>query len=249
MLRAAQAQQKALAQKRWAHLRACMQQYHTIRFLQKEANMRANRTQSGRIERQASSVLDWANFKKCWSDTAGEGPSADELDSVQKQARTAALTMLTMLLVDGVPEGILMGFMAAAGNLGVTFILSLSIANFPEAFAGGVLMQEGRFSKVEIIGAWGGLAILVSLLAGVSCYLLLKLNPGYSGGHETPFAIQILIALMEGLAGGAMISGIAACMLPEAYERRDKKAAIHKTGGFLCTVGFLLSVAIKVCLG
>jgi len=249
MLRQMEGQRKLMAQKRWAHLREAMKKYHVVRYMQKITQFR--QTQKQQIGRQSFKEMNrefWDQMKRAWGQTNDSGPNPEELSQIQKDNRAAALNMLAMLSVDGVPEGILMGFMAAGGSLGVTFIISLFIANFPEAFAGGVLMMEGGFDTLQILAMWGGLMLLVASCAGTSCYMLLWLNPTYTGGHSAPLSIQILVAITEGLAGGAMISGIAACMLPEAYERRDKKGAIVLSGGFLCTFGFLLSLGIKIVL-
>lgn len=253
LMRQVESHRKLMAQKRWAHLREAMKKYHVVRYMQKmtqeskEASGRADKADTKRSTTNLN-VQFWDSMKQAWGQTNDSGPNPEELNHIQKENRAAALNMLAMLSVDGVPEGILMGFMAAGGSLGVTFIISLFIANFPEAFAGGVLMLEGGFNTMQIISMWTGLMLLVSSCAGISCHMLLWLNPTYTGGHSAPLSIQILVALTEGLAGGAMISGIAACMLPEAYERRDKKGAIVLSGGFLCTFGFLLSLGIKIVL-
>jgi zinc transporter ZupT len=248
MMRLAEGQKRVIAQKRWAHLREAMKKYHVIRYMQKTSSMRMGKNPTSSMTTSMKGDF-LKHLAKAFKDTDDCGPSQKELDETQEEARKAAMTMYTMLLIDGVPEGILMGFMAAGGSLGVTFIISLAIANFPEAFAGGVLMQQGGVPIVQILGMWGGLACLVASLAGIACYGLLYFNPEYTGGHNVPFNVQFLVAVMEGLAGGAMISGISACMLPEAYERRDKKGHILLSGGFLCTFGFLLSVGIKIGLG
>lgn len=257
-LRQLKAQNQAKAKARWKHIREAIKKYHIIKHWNEQAGKtrKASMTQLDGADMDAAppwihgdkNKQVWANLTKAFKETVDAGPSEEQLSQFQKQNRAAALTMLTMLIVDGVPEGILMGFMAASGNLGLTFIVSLSIANFPEAFAGGVMMEMGGFPRSLIIGAWASLMLLVGSLAGFSCYLLLWMNPTYHGGHDVPFTIQILVATMEGMAGGAMISGISACMLPEAFERRDKKAGIVFSNGFLTTFGFLLSVCIKISL-
>jgi len=241
MLRSLKIQEQAKARARWAHLRAALKQMMVIRYLQKQAAAR-------RTSREETTSW-WDSMKEAFRETREHAPNEEELSQLQRQNRTAALTMLLMLVVDGVPEGILMGFLAAAGNLGVTFVVSLMIANFPEAFAGGVMMEMGGFSRPQILCMWGGLALLVGSLAGLSCHLLLLANPDFTGGHHVPLNIQILVATMEGMAGGAMISGISGWMLPEAFERRDKHSSILLSNGFLCTFGFLLSVGIKIALG
>jgi ZIP family zinc transporter len=189
--------------------------------------------------------LVWENMKKAWRDTTDSGPNPEKLDEIAKRSRAAAMTMLIMLIVDGIPEGILLGFMAAKGALGPAFVLSLVIANFPEGFAGGQLMNMAQIPLLQIFIAWAGPMLLTASGAAIACHMLLWLSPP-AGGHSTPYSIQVMVAAIEGVAGGAMISGIAATMLPEAYERRDKKGGILGSGGFLCTLGFLLAFGIKI---
>lgn len=262
MMREMQFQEKVKARARWAQLREAIKQLGIIKFLKHEADASRKLESDGACDSARSSgslpegsMRDpkrkawFLAFKDAFSKKRGEvGITPKELSEMQLKNRSAAMTMLTMLLVDGIPEGILMGFMAAAGNLGVTFVLSLLVANFPEAYAGGVMMLNGGFSRPAIVGMWGGLTLLTGSLSGAACYLLLWANPSYTGGHDVPFSIQVLVCVMEGMAGGAMVSGIAACMLPEAFERRDHNASITQSSGFLCLAGFLLAVSMKLAL-
>jgi len=251
MLRKTEEHNRKMAQKRWNHMREMMKKYHIINFLQKQAE--ARKLTDGTAQRRKSLHVQKAkdmfqSLKKAWEDTKDSGPDPEEQSDFAKSSRKAAMSMLIMLIVDGIPEGILMGFMLASGTLGFTFVLSLVIANFPEGFAGGVLMDSAKIPYIQIILAWSLPMMLTAVGAGIACYMLLWLVPTYSGGHHQPYSIQVLVALTEGIAGGAMISGIAATMLPEAFERRDKKGGILGSGGFLCTFGFLLSFGIKIVL-
>lgn len=173
--------------------------------------------------------------------------SAEEM----QHAKGVALALFLGLLVDGVPEGILMGFLSAEGHLTAVLIVSLFIANFPEAFSSASLLIQADMSYSSIVGMWTGLCILVGSLGGMSCYLLLWVFPkfGHGGHHELPLEVKIGIALVEGFTGGAMIACISAVMLPEAFERADKTGPISSQSGFLCTLGFLFSVALKAVFG
>merc|ERR1719440_1663924 len=93
-------------------------------------------------------------------------------DDVQ-HAKSVALALFLGLLVDGVPEGVLMGFLSAEGHLTPVLIISLFVANFPEAFSSASLLIQAKMSTSKIIGMWTGLCLLVGCLSGLSCYLLL----------------------------------------------------------------------------
>jgi len=173
-------------------------------------------------------------------------------------AKSVALALFLGLLVDGLPEGVLMGFLAAEGHLTPVLIVSLFVANFPEAFSSASLLIQAEMSKVTIIGMWTGLCIVVGCLSGASCYLLLLFFPtfGEGGGHsDLPMTVLLGISLVEGLTGGAMISCISSVMLPEAFYRnkeidgKKNDGPFYAQTGFLCTAGFLLSVALKAVFG
>jgi hypothetical protein len=174
-------------------------------------------------------------------------------DADTKHAKSVAFALFLGLLVDGVPEGILMGFLSAEGHLTPVLIISLFVANFPEAFSSASLLIQAQMSIPKIIGMWSGLCLLVGSLGGLSCYLLLLWFPkfGSKGSHEEalPMSALIGIALTEGITGGAMIACISSVMLPEAFERAGKTGAFYAQSGFWCCSGFLLSVALKALFG
>lgn len=170
-----------------------------------------------------------------------------------QHAKSVAFALFLGLLVDGVPEGVLMGFLAAEGHLTPVLIISLFIANFPEAFSSSSLLIQAQMSVPKIIGMWTGLCTLVGCLAGFSCWALLKTYPDFAKAgleqQSLPVPVLLGIALVEGLTGGAMIACIAAVMLPEAFERGGKGGHFYTSSGFMCTSGFLLSATLKATVG
>merc|ERR1719197_417419 len=81
-------------------------------------------------------------------------------------ASTLAFGMFVGVLADGLPEAILIGFLASAGNLSLMFVLSLFIANFPESFSASSIMSEHQtFSSSMIIFMWSVPCLLPALLA------------------------------------------------------------------------------------
>merc|ERR1719159_599988 len=106
----------------------------------------------------------------------GEAQALHDPKEVQR-AKSVAFALFLGLLVDGVPEGILMGFLSAEGHLTPVLIISLFVANFPEAFSSASLLMEAQMGYGTIIGMWTGLCLLVGCLCGASCYLLLSMYP------------------------------------------------------------------------
>jgi len=159
-----------------------------------------------------------------------------------------AYAMFLGLLVDGIPESILLGFLAAENSLSLVLVLSLFVANFPEAFSSASLMKENNVSLMKIMGMWTFLMLMTGILAALACAGLLYFAGEAAAAGHMPFHIAMVIAVVEGIAGGAMIACIAAVMLPEAFGRKHESSLLMDPG-FLCTAGFLVAVLIKVIGG
>lgn len=170
---------------------------------------------------------------------------ADVDPDMAQKGNNVAFALFLGLLVDGVPEGILMGFLAAEGHLSSVLVVSLLVANFPEAFSSASLMIQGGIAIPIIVSMWTGLCLMVGVLAGISAYLLQLYFPSYPAGN-LPHALLLFVAGVQGITGGAMISCIATVMLPEAFSRGGGRAdTLLLSSGFLCTAGFLTAVSMK----
>lgn len=162
-------------------------------------------------------------------------------------AKALAMSLFLGLVIDGVPECMLMGFLAAEDRLTMVLVISLIVANYPEAFSSASLLKRARISNGAIVGLWTGLMLGVGIFCGITCYVLLLAFPDYGrGGAKLPLPILIFTSFVEGVAGGAMITLIAAVILPEAMEKASKTGPIYHRSGFCCALGFLLSVGLKV---
>merc|ERR1719389_1341612 len=138
-----------------------------------------------------------------------------------KGASSLALGMLAGIMADGIPESILIGFLASKGSISTMFIVSLFIANFPESFSSASLMKEHQtFSTVSIIGLWALPCFMTGTLAALACYCV-------------PVEVQeltvvlIIAAVIEGLAGGMMLAMIASVMLPQAFNMAKENPVWH----------------------
>jgi len=178
--------------------------------------------------------------------------SADDDEEAKKEkaekGMRLAYAMFLGLLVDGIPESILLGFLAAENSLSLVLVLSLFVANFPEAFSSASLMKENNVSLMKIMGMWTFLMLMTGILAALACAGLLYFAGEAAAAGHMPFHIAMVIAVVEGIAGGAMIACIAAVMLPEAFGRKHESSLLMDPG-FLCTAGFLVAVLIKVIGG
>lgn len=163
--------------------------------------------------------------------------------------RAVALSLYAGLVIDGLPEGVLMGFLAAEGHFSLVFAVSVFISQFPEAFVAASLFRKAGMKSSTMLAMWGGLCLVSVILAGLSCAMLLRVYPGYAHGEELPTRPAIAVALTEGVTGGAMLACISSTMLPEALERTGKDTHVFLSSGFLCASGFLLAVVLKAVGG
>jgi len=161
--------------------------------------------------------------KKLKEDMHGEG---------KKSPLLVGMATWLGVFIDGLPEGVLLGFLAAERHLSIALVVSLFLANFPEAFSSASLLRQARKPVWAIMGMWTSLFVITAALAALAAFLF---PPG-----DVSFHWKLIIATTEGVAGGAMLACIAAVMLPEAYQMQGD------TIGLLAVAGFLVSVLVKV---
>jgi len=154
-----------------------------------------------------------------------------------------AFSMFIGILADGVPESILIGFLASEGKLSIGFICAIFIANFPESFSSGSLLsgKEG-FTTAKIVALWTFPFVMTGCLAALAAWLV---PPEDTKTEE----IKMFSAGIEGIASGMMLAMIGSVMLPEAYQMAHSEQGHGDFPGFVCVVGFLFSVSLKVLGG
>lgn len=150
-----------------------------------------------------------------------------------------ALSMWLGVAMDGVPESMLIGFITNEKAMTVAFLVSIFIANFPEAFASASMLHAKGMSTKAILAMWGSLCIFTSFLAGMASFLL----PTDIHASENAESIHLFGSAIEGLAGGAMLAMVCATMLPEAFKVGGQWS------GLVAVLGFLSSCSVKVAFG
>jgi CRP-like cAMP-binding protein len=129
------------------------------------------------------------------------------------------------LLLDGIPESLVIG--ATAGAIQVSFIVGIALSNYPEALSSSVGMREQDFRWRSIALLWGTVVVVTGVGAAIGSVVFLQ-------APEQAFAV------VEGLAAGAMLTVITQTMMPEA---------LHRSGGFVglaALAGFLFTTAVGV---
>jgi ZIP family zinc transporter len=175
----------------------------------------------------------------------GDAKPNDENGEVAHQTPDksgVAISIWLGILIDGVPESMLIGFMQSEGELSVAFIVAVFVANFPEAMSASSLMYKGGDSLCKIMCMWNVLFVGTGLIA----FLTSLVFPGHCKTKderticEFPSHVNFIASASEGLAGGAMMACISTAMLPEAYESGGDFAG-------LCTLlGFLTALFVKL---
>ncbi len=135
-------------------------------------------------------------------------------------AQGAPIAIWLGLLLDGIPESLVIG--ATAGAIRVSFIAGIALSNYPEALASSVGMREQSFAWRNIALLWGTVVLVTGVGAAVG-----------SGVFEQ--TSEQVFAVVEGLAAGAMLTVITQTMMPEALHRAGGFVGLTALGGFLVT--------------
>ena len=130
-------------------------------------------------------------------------------------------------LLDGIPEGIVLGLSLLGGTgVGVPILTAIFISNVPEGLSSAAGMKRAGRSFGFVFRVWGGIAAATGLAGLLGCLLL----------QDAPVE---LIAAVTAVAAGAILTMVADTMIPEAFERT------HLYVGLIATVGFALSFSLQ----
>jgi CRP-like cAMP-binding protein len=175
--------------------------------------------------------------------TDGSIPSSDQLQRARLDHSGAPLAIWLGILLDGIPESFVIGAgvftmlqIKAQSVGGVTFgavvpytlIAGLFLSNFPEALASSANMRLQGWGKSRIFILWFSLMVITAAGAGLGFLLADNI------GHTT-------LIFAEGLAAGAMLTMIAAAMIPEAVHMGNANVVgLGTLAGFLSAICFKL---------
>ena len=141
---------------------------------------------------------------------------------------SAALAIWLGILIDGIPESLVIGMLAAsARGMSMAFIAGVFLANLPEAMSSAVSMKSNGMRVDKIMLMWGSICVIT----GIGAFFGATLIPQ----HPTDTVFMIVIGI-ESLAAGAMLTMIAETMLPEAYEQGGSIVGLSTLAGFLATL-------------
>jgi len=158
-----------------------------------------------------------------------------EAQVAPNRAQNVAMSMWLGVTLDGIPESVMMGFMAKKDRLTNVLVLSIFIANFPEAFSAASMLKSHNMNSWKIMLMWCSIFINTGLLAMVGWAIMPSHMEDDSPSEK---AMDIITGVMEGITGGAMMAMTSTAMLPEAFH------GAGTLSGLLFVSGFLVSVAV-----
>ncbi|MGA5760584.1 ZIP family metal transporter [Nonomuraea bangladeshensis] len=130
-------------------------------------------------------------------------------------------------LLDGVPESVVLGLsLLGGGDIGLAVVAAVFISNVPEGLSSAAGMKRAGRGPGYVFGIWGGIALASGLAAMLGNLALESASPA-------------TIAVIMGVAAGAILAMVADTMIPEAFENA------HMLTGLITTVGFLTAFAVE----
>ncbi|MBV8799313.1 MAG: ZIP family zinc transporter [Alphaproteobacteria bacterium] len=129
-------------------------------------------------------------------------------------------------LLDGIPESVVLGVsLLAGGGVSLPMFAAIFLSNFPEGLSSAIGMRKAGRSAGYIFGLWTAIAVVSGLASLAGAAFL---------GHAPP----TVLALVNAVAAGALLTMVSDTMLPEAVEGE------HGATGLLVVIGLLLAFAI-----
>ena len=143
------------------------------------------------------------------------------------QAGGVALAIVLGIVLDGIPESIVIGVGLLNGEgVGLAMLVAVFLSNLPEAIAATTGLSTAGWPRTRLWLLW--LAVVsVSALASLAGYAFFE--------DASPNTLAFVLAF----AGGAILTMLADTMMPEAFEQSGKLAGVCTTLGF--AVAFSIS--------
>jgi ZIP family zinc transporter len=152
---------------------------------------------------------------------------ADRKHSGGRQAEGSPLAIVLGIVLDGIPESIVLGLtIVVSGSVSAAFLVAVALSNIPEAIAASSGLAKAGWAQRQILGLW----LLVAIVSGLAALLGFVAFDSASGGT---------VAFVLAFAGGAILTMLADTMMPEAFEHGGKLV------GLVTTLGFGLAFAIS----
>lgn len=151
---------------------------------------------------------------------------ANKLYHDLSQHKGAPLGIWLGLMLDGIPEALVIGAGTVQTGLSYSLLAGLFLSNYPEALSSSCGMRQQGMKFSTILFMWSMLMLMTGILSALGSL--------YFAGVSMD-----IFAFTEGVAAGAMLTMIAQTMLPEAYIKGGEIV------GFATLLGFLTAIFFK----
>ncbi len=129
------------------------------------------------------------------------------------------------ILLDGIPESLVIGASLIHHQISFSLIAGLFLSNYPEALSSSAGMREQGMSFRRVLWMWTSLMVITGIGAALGNLFFVGVSPAS-------------VALVQGVAAGAMLTMIAETMLPEAYIKGGSIIGLSTLAGFLAAIFF-----------
>lgn len=190
---------------------------------------------------EIDSVRAWKEQARHALQTGAEVPDAGQLMQARREHEGAPLAIWLGILLDGIPESFVIGAgllallraqatdaIGFAQVIPFTLIAGLFLSNFPEALSSSANMKRQGWGNKKTFVMWFSLMVITGAGAGAGFIL--------SGALSHTWLV-----FTEGVAAGAMLTMIAAAMIPEAVHLGSANVVgLSTLAGFLAAISFKL---------
>lgn len=152
-------------------------------------------------------------------------PSVPDMAAHANLHKGAPLAIWLGILLDGIPESLVIGSSLIHGPVSFSLIAGLFLSNYPEALSSSVGMQQQGMRFARVLFMWASLMVLTGIGAALGSIFFVGADPHAFG-------------LVQGIAAGAMLTMIAQTMVPEAYLKAGPVIGIATLMGFLAAIFF-----------
>jgi ZIP family zinc transporter len=150
------------------------------------------------------------------------------VSSLSAQPTNLAIPMVLGVILDGLPESVVIGLGLVEHNaVSLAMLVAIFLSNLPEAVAGTVGMQESGWSSRRILLLWLGIAL--------SCAAASAVGFGVFSGASKQW-----LSMIQSFAGGAILVMLANSMIPESYEHGGKLTGLFTVFGFFVSVSMVV---------
>jgi len=173
----------------------------------------------------ADTSARWCRNSLLSIDNGAELPTISDMVFDISGHQAMPLSIWLGLLLDGIPEALVIGANMAVSHVGLSLLSGLFLSNYPEALSSSVGMRHDGMKFSIILFMWVSLMLLTGIISALGSIFFVGLSPS-------------ILVFTQGVAAGSMLTMIAQTMLPEAYLKGGSVIGFSTLLGFLAAIFF-----------